>query len=247
MITPDRTTPASADEGCVLLVCPSPPPDPILIEAVEAAGYSCKPDTLETLLRYHSNDGNWAAIVVAALEDSRHGMNVAFRFCETVRRSDTSTAPVLLLIDPRNLHELEGRSWLFDDFCLWPTNERQTTAHETTTRLRRLHYRFSSKSVQHVLTHGSLTMNLETYQASIAGHPLDLTYMEYKLLRFLAARPEKVFTREVLLRQVWGYDYYGGSRTVDVHIRRLRAKLGEEHASLIQTIRSVGYSFGQPR
>ena len=90
-------------------------------------------------------------------------------------------------------------------------------------------------------------MNIETYQATIDSSPLELTYMEYELLRFLATQPGKVFTRETLLNQVWGYDYYGGGRTVDVHIRRLRAKLGEEHANLISTVRSVGYRFGQSR
>ena len=88
-------------------------------------------------------------------------------------------------------------------------------------------------------------LNLETYQAAVSGRILDLTYMEYELLRFLAGHPAKVFTRETLLSRVWGYEYYGGARTVDVHIRRLRAKLGEEHAHLIQTVRSVGYRFGQ--
>jgi DNA-binding response OmpR family regulator len=88
-------------------------------------------------------------------------------------------------------------------------------------------------------------LNLETYQAAVSGRVLDLTYMEYELLRFLAGHPAKVFTRETLLSRVWGYEYYGGARTVDVHIRRLRAKLGEEHAHLIQTVRSVGYRFGQ--
>ena len=71
--------------------------------------------------------------------------------------------------------------------------------------------------------------------------------MEYELLKFLAQNPGKVFTREMLLNRVWGYEYYGGARTVDVHVRRLRAKLGEEHAGLIQTVRSVGYRFGQSR
>ena len=95
------------------------------------------------------------------------------------------------------------------------------------------------------MEHGPLVLNLETYQAAVSGRVLDLTYMEYELLRFLAARPGKVFTRETLLSRVWGYEYYGGARTVDVHVRRLRAKLGEEHAHLIQTVRSVGYRFGQ--
>ena len=91
-----------------------------------------------------------------------------------------------------------------------------------------------------LIEHGPLVLNLETYQAAVAGRVLDLTYMEYELLRFLAARPGKVFTRETLLSRVWGYEYYGGARTVDVHVRRLRAKLGEEHAHLIETVRSVG-------
>ena len=81
----------------------------------------------------------------------------------------------------------------------------------------------------------------------VEGQPLDLTYMEYELLRFLAVAPGRVFTREILLNQVWGYEYYGGARTVDVHVRRLRAKLGEENANLIQTVRSVGYRFGKSR
>ena len=71
--------------------------------------------------------------------------------------------------------------------------------------------------------------------------------MEYELLKFFVTHPGKVFTREQLLSRVWGYEYYGGARTVDVHVRRLRAKLGEEHANLIQTVRSVGYRFGQTR
>ena len=90
-------------------------------------------------------------------------------------------------------------------------------------------------------------LNLETYQASVASKPLSLTFMEYELLKFLATHPGKVFTRETLLSRVWGYEYYGGARTVDVHVRRLRAKLGEEHANLISTVRSVGYRFGQSR
>ena len=98
-----------------------------------------------------------------------------------------------------------------------------------------------------MVEYGDLALNLETYQASIGGRPLDLTYMEYELLKFLAQNPGKVFTREMLLSRVWGYEYYGGARTVDVHVRRLRAKLGEEHAGLIQTVRSVGYRFGQSR
>jgi len=88
---------------------------------------------------------------------------------------------------------------------------------------------------------GRLTLSTETYQVTLEGRPLDLTYKEFELLRFLASRPGRVFTRAALLREVWGYDFYGGTRTVDVHIRRLRAKLGPEHEHLIETVRGVGY------
>jgi DNA-binding response OmpR family regulator len=148
----------------------------------------------------------------------------------------------MLLVSGGQLAELEHRDDLFDDFCLTPFHPAELEA-----RLR--HLLASDVDVQRadLVEYAELTLNLETYQASIAGRPLDMTYMEYELLKFLAQNPGKVFTREILLSRVWGYEYYGGARTVDVHIRRLRAKLGEEHANLIQTVRSVGYRFGQSR
>ena len=88
---------------------------------------------------------------------------------------------------------------------------------------------------------GRLALSTDTYQVTVDNRPLDLTYKEFELLRFLASRPGRVFTRAALLREVWGYDFYGGTRTVDVHIRRLRAKLGPEHEHLIETVRGVGY------
>ncbi len=88
---------------------------------------------------------------------------------------------------------------------------------------------------------GPLVLDTETFRVTVDGRPLDLTFKEFELLRFLASRPGRVFTRPALLREVWGYDFYGGTRTVDVHIRRLRAKLGPEHEHLIETVRGVGY------
>ncbi len=90
---------------------------------------------------------------------------------------------------------------------------------------------------------GSLEVDLATYQVTVAGEPIDFAYKEYELLRFLITHPGRVFSREALLNRVWGYDYYGGARTVDVHVRRLRAKLGGEHAGHIKTVRGVGYRF----
>lgn len=80
-----------------------------------------------------------------------------------------------------------------------------------------------------------------SYTARVSGQPLNLTFKEFELLKYLAQHPGRVFTRQQLLTEVWGYDYYGGTRTVDVHIRRLRAKLGVDHENLISTVRNVGY------
>jgi DNA-binding response OmpR family regulator len=89
---------------------------------------------------------------------------------------------------------------------------------------------------------GPLALNTETYQVRVAGRLLDLTFKEFELLRFLMQRPGKVSSRVELLQHVWGYNFYGGTRTVDVHVRRLRAKLGPEHEDLIKTVRGVGYA-----
>jgi DNA-binding response OmpR family regulator len=96
-------------------------------------------------------------------------------------------------------------------------------------------------SGQGVIRLGPVSINVETYQVIADGRPLDLTYKEFELIRYLAQNPGRVFTRAWLLREVWGYDFYGGTRTVDVHVRRLRAKLGPEHEHLIETVRGVGY------
>ncbi|HSJ51368.1 MAG TPA: response regulator transcription factor, partial [Actinomycetota bacterium] len=88
---------------------------------------------------------------------------------------------------------------------------------------------------------GPLTLDLDAYRVTVQGRTLDLTYKEFELLRYLAERRGRVFTRPTLLREVWGYDFYGGTRTVDVHVRRVRAKLGPEFESLIETVRGVGY------
>ena len=88
---------------------------------------------------------------------------------------------------------------------------------------------------------GPLVIDADSYQVTVAGRALDLTFKEFELLRHLASRPGRVVSRPTLLREGWGYDFYGGTRTVDVHVRRLRSKLGPEHEALIQTVRGVGY------
>jgi len=220
-----------------LLVFPDPPP-PELAQTLDLAGYpwtaASSPDTAA---RLEPPDG-WTGAVVAADRDPEG----AWSFCRTVRKRDVPLAPLLLLVSGAQLADLELRDDLFDDFCLAPFHPRELEA-----RLKHLFWKKGGGTRPELVEYGPLALNLETYQAYISGRPLDLTYMEYELLKFLAQHPGKVFTREILLSRVWGYEYYGGARTVDVHIRRLRAKLGEEHANLIQTVRSVGYRFGQSR
>jgi DNA-binding response OmpR family regulator len=92
-----------------------------------------------------------------------------------------------------------------------------------------------------VIRLGPVAIDTESFRVTASGRPLDLTFKEFELLRFLASHPGRVYTRPALLREVWGYDFYGGTRTVDVHVRRLRAKLGPQHEHLIETVRSVGY------
>jgi DNA-binding response OmpR family regulator len=220
-----------------LLLYPDPAP-PALAQALDLAGYPWKAAaTPESATRLEPEDG-WSGAIVVADEDP----DGAFSMCRSLRKRDLPLEPLLLLITGAQLADLELREDLFDDFCLTPFHPRELEA-----RLKHLFWRTGRGTRPELVEYGPLVLNLETYQAYVAGKPLDLTYMEYELLKFLATHPGKVFTRETLLSRVWGYEYYGGARTVDVHIRRLRAKLGEEHASLIQTVRSVGYRFGQPR
>ena len=220
-----------------LLLFPDPPPPPVA-QALDLAGYPWKSvPTPDAASRLEPEDG-WAGAIVSADEDPE----AAFALCRSLRKRDLPMEPLLLLVAGHQLDDLELREDLFDDFCLTPFHPRELEA-----RLKHLFWRTGRGTRPELIEYGPLVLNLETYQAAIAGRPLDLTYMEYELLKFLATHPGKVFTRETLLSRVWGYEYYGGARTVDVHIRRLRAKLGEEHANLISTVRSVGYRFGQSR
>jgi DNA-binding response OmpR family regulator len=220
-----------------LLVFPDPPP-PELAQTLDLAGYPWKAVADETAARRAEPDEGWSGAIICADRQP----DSAFAIARALRKTDQPLEPLMLLISGGQLADLELRDDLYDDFCLSPFHPRELEA-----RLRHLFWRAGKGARPDLLEYGPLVLNIETYQAALSGRPLDLTYMEYELLKFLAMHPGKVFSRETLLSRVWGYDYYGGARTVDVHIRRLRAKLGEEHANLIQTVRSVGYSFGQSR
>ncbi len=174
----------------------------------------------------------WAAVVIELGGSPESAIAVARK----VR--DEGGAPVLVVASRAQIDEL-AETDAFDDFILTPLDPQ-----ELALRMRRLAGDDRDEPHQEVLRHGDLELNTATYQARLDNNPLDLTYMEYELLRFFVSHPGRAWSREQLLQRVWGYDYFGGARTVDVHVRRLRAKLGEERASWITTIRSVGYRFG---
>jgi two-component system alkaline phosphatase synthesis response regulator PhoP len=126
----------------------------------------------------------------------------------------------------------------FDDFIVYPA-----LADELSARVRRAIWLKSGVESDNTLHAGDLHIDLSNYKVFLSGKPIDLTYKEYELLRFMATNRDKVFTREALLNRVWGYDFYGGARTVDVHIRRLRSKIEDRGDTFIETVRNVGYRF----
>ena len=148
---------------------------------------------------------------------------------------ETSLPPIVVVVDDDAVTRFRFELGA-DDFIL-----ANATTSEISARLALSARRAGIGEEATVLRVGDLTVNPDNYQVYVRGRPLDLTYKEFELLKFLAQRPGRVCDRDLLLREVWGYDYYGGTRTVDVHIRRLRAKLGVEHETLIETIRNVGY------
>ena len=141
----------------------------------------------------------------------------------------------LVVLPDSRLGELPGLP--VDDFVLHPPNGEELLA-----RLSRL-LTIPTDDVAHIIRWEDLVIDTANYAVMLSGAPVDLTYKEYELLRFLAMNPDRVFTREALLNRVWGYDYYGGSRTVDVHVRRLRSKIEDRGHTFIETVRNVGYRF----
>ncbi len=143
----------------------------------------------------------------------------------------------VLLIAADEQLTMVGGGMRIDDFVVPPL-----ASDEFRTRVGRVLWAHTGADEGSLLRRRGLVIDLERYTVSVDGEVVDLTYKEYELLRFLATNAGKPFTREALLNRVWGYDYYGGSRTVDVHIRRIRAKI-ERHEAYIDTVRNVGYRF----
>lgn len=172
--------------------------------------------------------------IVDAAKDLARGREV----CRALRASNPRLT-LLAVLAHENIDAV-GPDWGIDSFLLDGAPADEALARVRVARGAQLTESSSTIRV------GELAIDPETYQVRLRGRPLDLTYKEFQLLAFLAERPGRVYSRAQLLQEVWGYDFFGGTRTVDVHVRRLRAKLGAEHEAMIATIRNVGYKLELP-
>ncbi|MEJ3403792.1 response regulator transcription factor [Rathayibacter sp. YIM 133350] len=170
----------------------------------------------------------------AVIVDARTNLASAKALCQILRTTGISV-PLLLVLTEGGMSGVSPE-WGVDDILLETAGPAEVEA-----RLRLAIGRATPEASSRIQTSGVI-IDEASYSAKVRGKPLDLTFKEFELLRFLATHPSRVFTREQLLSEVWGYDYFGGTRTVDVHVRRLRAKLGDLE-SLIGTVRNVGYRF----
>ena len=170
------------------------------------------------------------------LVDARSDLAGAKSLCKLLRTAGQES-PLLLVVTEGGMSAVSG-DWGIDDVLLADAGPAETDA-----RIRLAIARREQTAEPARVQASGVTIDEQSYSARLHGRPLDLTYKEFQLLHFLATHPSRVFTREQLLSEVWGYDYFGGTRTVDVHVRRLRAKLGTDHEQLIGTVRNVGYRF----
>jgi DNA-binding response OmpR family regulator len=210
----------------VLLITPSPEPEPFLPLAL-------LPHTVTTRLPSDQVLTESAACDLVIV-DARTELPAAKNVCHMFLTAGV-VVPRLVILAEGGLATYSA-DWGSADFVLDTAGPAELDA-----RLRILLASEEEAATRVVV--GGLVIDEAAYSVWLDEAPLDLTYTEFELLKFLAAHPGRVFAREQLLTEVWGYDYYGGTRTVDVHVRRLRAKLGPEHEFLIGTVRNVGYRF----
>ncbi|PRY00782.1 winged helix-turn-helix transcriptional regulator [Allonocardiopsis opalescens] len=177
-----------------------------------------------------------SAPVHAVLVDARRQLVVARDLCRLLTTTGLR-CPLIAIVTEGGLAAISA-DWGLDDVVLADAGPAEVEA-----RLRLAVGRTDGDGDTGEIRCGDLVIEEATYSARLRGQVLDLTFKEFELLKFLAQHPGRVFTRAQLLQEVWGYDYFGGTRTIDVHVRRLRAKLGTEHETLIGTVRNVGYRF----
>ncbi|WP_298254769.1 response regulator transcription factor [uncultured Arthrobacter sp.] len=177
-------------------------------------------------------------VLVDAREDLRGARSLTL-----LLRATGPGAPLVLVLTEGGLAAVTA-AWEADDVVLDSAGPAEV---EARLRLAIGRSRAAVRETDTAIRASGVVVDDVGYTAKVDGEPLNLTYKEFELLKYLVQHPGRVFTRDQLLQEVWGYDYYGGSRTVDVHVRRLRAKLGADHEQLIGTVRNVGYRFTRNR
>jgi DNA-binding response OmpR family regulator len=180
----------------------------------------------------------------AVLVDGRRDLAQAREFTRLMRTTGTDV-PLILILGEGGMAVVTD-DWGADDVVLDTAGPVEVDARIRLAAGRLRSARDGDEDDTMVIRSGGVVVEEATYTARLDGRVLDLTFKEFELLKYLAQHPGRVFTRHQLLQEVWGYDYFGGTRTVDVHVRRLRAKLGPEHEALIGTVRNVGYRFVLP-
>jgi DNA-binding response OmpR family regulator len=179
----------------------------------------------------------------AVVVDGRHDLASVRSLCRLIRTTGVDV-PLILIVTEGGL-TVVAADWGVDDVLLVTAGPAEVEA-----RLRlsqgRIALANNSDEPESIIRSGDVEIDESSYTAKLDGRTLDLTFKEFELLKYIVQHPGRVFTRQQLLQEVWGYDYFGGTRTVDVHVRRLRAKLGPDRESLIGTVRNVGYRFVLP-
>lgn len=213
----------------LLLVLTSAPPSEPVLPALELLSHRLRQIPAEPAQLVSAPESD------VVIVDGRYDLSGAKSLCKLLRTTGQE-APLLLVVTEGGMSAVSG-DWAIDDVLLDSAGPAETDA-----RIR-LAIAGSEATAEPVRVQASgVSIDEQSYSAKLYGKALDLTYKEFQLLHFLATHPARVFTREQLLSEVWGYDYFGGTRTVDVHVRRLRAKLGD-HEQIIGTVRNVGYRF----
>ncbi|MFS0895323.1 winged helix-turn-helix transcriptional regulator [Microbacterium sp. 179-I 3D3 NHS] len=213
----------------LVLVLTNAPLSEQVLPALELLSHRVRPIPAEPAQLVNAPDYD------VVMVDGRHDLAGAKSLCRLLRATGQD-APLLLVVTEGGMSALSG-DWGIDDVLLATAGPAEIDA-----RLRLALARRDEVAEPSRVQASGVTIDEQSYSAKLRGKPLDLTYKEFQLLHFLATHPSRVFTREQLLSEVWGYDYFGGTRTVDVHVRRLRAKLGDQE-HIIGTVRNVGYRF----
>jgi two-component system alkaline phosphatase synthesis response regulator PhoP len=205
-----------------------------LCDSIDSAGFKCVCGSDLDMLDQPAEDGGGAPTEAVILDLESFTPEAARRFIERCKKTKL---PIVAVVGAGHMTDFDP-SLNPDEVVFSPMAEGELAA-----RVKQAIFRVNGPTGTDLLRSGELTIDLERYEVSVAGRRVTLTYKEFQMLVLLASNPGHVYTREALLSEVWGYDYLGGTRTVDVHVRRLRSKVEAPGRAFVETVRNVGYRF----